>query len=72
MLHLINLLLKVAHYPKEAAQIKLILSQTLSQMINEDPTDIDKLNDLLDEICPFIPYVRSVIDIACWDIFGKV
>ena len=62
----------MAHYPREAAQIKSMLSQTLSQLIGEDPTDIDKVNDLLDEICPFIPYVRSVIDIACWDIFGKV
>ena len=62
----------MAHYPREAAQIKSILSQTLSLLIDEDPTDIDKVNDLLDDICPFIPYVRSVVDIACWDIFGKV
>ena len=40
--------------------------------MGEDPTDIGKINDTLDKICPFISYARSVIDIACWDIFGKV
>ena len=49
-----------------------MISQTVPLLVGEDPTDIDKINDILDEICPFIPQVRGVIDIACCDIFGKV
>ena len=40
-------------------------------MLGEDPTEIGKLNRRMDAALQGHPYVKSAIDIACWDILGK-
>ena len=41
-------------------------------LIGEDPLELDKLNRLMDAAMKGHPYVKSAIDMACWDILGKV
>jgi cis-L-3-hydroxyproline dehydratase len=41
-------------------------------LLGENPTEIGKLNRCMDAALQGHPYVKSAIDIACWDILGKV
>jgi len=41
-------------------------------LLGEDPTQLWKLNRLMDRALKGHPYVKSAIDMACWDILGKV
>jgi cis-L-3-hydroxyproline dehydratase len=41
-------------------------------LLGEDPTEIGKMNRCMDAALQGHPYVKSAIDIACWDILGKV
>jgi L-alanine-DL-glutamate epimerase-like enolase superfamily enzyme len=41
-------------------------------LIGADPTELGVLNEQMDHALRGHPYVKSAIDIACWDILGKV
>ena len=41
-------------------------------LLGEDPTAIGPLNQLMDRALLGHPYVKSAIDMACWDLLGKV
>jgi cis-L-3-hydroxyproline dehydratase len=41
-------------------------------LIGRDPTDLRALNDLMDQTLGGHAYVKSPVDIACWDILGQV
>ncbi|MFV1981618.1 MAG: cis-3-hydroxy-L-proline dehydratase [Rhodothermia bacterium] len=41
-------------------------------LIGADPTRLGPLNALMDRTLKGHPYVKSAIDIACWDILGQV
>jgi len=41
-------------------------------LIGEDPLEVEALNRLMDAALQGHPYVKSAIDIACWDILGQV
>jgi L-alanine-DL-glutamate epimerase-like enolase superfamily enzyme len=46
--------------------------QTLGPaLLGKDPTDLRALNDVMDQTLGGHAYVKSPIDIACWDIFGQ-
>ncbi|MFO0961261.1 MAG: mandelate racemase, partial [Isosphaeraceae bacterium] len=40
-------------------------------LIGHDPRQIDKLNRRMDAALQGHPYVKSAIDMACWDLLGK-
>ena len=40
-------------------------------VIGLDPRALDYLNAVMDSMLPGHPYVKSAIDMACWDIFGQ-
>jgi L-alanine-DL-glutamate epimerase-like enolase superfamily enzyme len=40
-------------------------------LVGEDPLQLDKLNRRMDAALKGHPYVKSGIDMACWDILGK-
>ena len=40
-------------------------------LIGEDPTQLDRINLKMDTLMKGHPYVKSAIDMACWDILGK-
>jgi L-alanine-DL-glutamate epimerase-like enolase superfamily enzyme len=39
--------------------------------MGENPIEIDKINRRMDALLMGHPYVKSAIDMACWDLFGK-
>ena len=40
-------------------------------LLGQDPRRTDVVNTVMDTALPGHPYVKSAIDIACWDILGK-
>ncbi|MEE2803250.1 MAG: cis-3-hydroxy-L-proline dehydratase [Pseudomonadota bacterium] len=40
-------------------------------LIGEDPTQLERINRRMDDLMKGHPYVKSAIDMACWDILGK-
>lgn len=56
-------------YPEGTRQGIQILAPHL---IGKNPTRINELNDLMDKILKGHPYVKSALDMALWDIFGKM
>lgn len=47
------------------------IARIAPDLIGEDPTELDCINDRMDLLLKGHPYVKSAIDMACWDIFGK-
>ena len=55
-----------------AEGVRAGLRDLCPKLIGEDPTKIKLINCLMDHHLKGHPYVKSPIDIACWDILGKV
>lgn len=41
-------------------------------LMGQDPTKLKQLNAFMDYVLKGHPYVKSAVDVACWDITGKV
>lgn len=41
-------------------------------LLGKDPANLNGINRLMDAALKGHPYVKSAIDMACWDIVGKV
>ena len=61
-----------AYLPAYAGGVRAGLSCLAPQLIGEDPTQMLKLNQTMDQLLKGHPYVKSPIDVACWDILGQV
>jgi L-alanine-DL-glutamate epimerase-like enolase superfamily enzyme len=48
------------------------LAELAPDLLDLDPTELGKLNRRMDQLMRGHPYVKSAIDMACWDILGKV
>ncbi len=48
------------------------IRQLAPHLLGADPTAIKVLNTAMDYNLKGHPYVKSAIDMACWDILGKV
>jgi L-alanine-DL-glutamate epimerase-like enolase superfamily enzyme len=48
------------------------IGELAPDLIGEDPTQLGRLNRRMDAALRGHPYVKSAIDIACWDILGQV
>ena len=60
------------YLPAYAQGVRAGISQLAPNLIGEDPTQIECINDTMDALLKGHPYVKSAIDMACWDILGKV
>jgi len=58
----------LAAYPEGA---RTGIAKIAPDLIGLDPTQLDHVNDQLDQLLKGHPYVKSAIDMACWDILGK-
>ena len=56
-----------AHSPGVRAGLEILAPA----IIGADPRSIDHINKLMDTALPGHGYVKSAVDIACWDIFGQ-
>lgn len=55
-----------------AAGARAGLAELAPQLIGANPTELGTLNRKMDHAMRGHPYVKSAIDMACWDILGKV
>jgi len=53
-------------------RIRLALEELGPHLIGMDPTRLGALNQRMDRALKGHPYVKTGIDMACWDILGKV
>ncbi|MCA8996518.1 MAG: mandelate racemase/muconate lactonizing enzyme family protein [Planctomycetaceae bacterium] len=60
------------YLPAYAAGVRTGLTELAPQLIGDDPTQLLALNHKMDRLLKGHPYVKSAIDVACWDILGQV
>ena len=60
------------YLPAYAAGVRAGIQELGPHLIGMDPRQLGKLNHFMDAALKGHPYVKSGIDIACWDILGKV
>jgi len=59
------------YLPAYAAGVRAGLKELAPHLIGLDPRELGKLNEVMDFALKGHPYVKSGIDIACWDILGQ-
>jgi L-alanine-DL-glutamate epimerase-like enolase superfamily enzyme len=59
------------YLPAYAAGARAGLRELAPRLVGEDPTQLLALNRTMDRAMKGHPYVKSAIDMACWDILGK-
>ncbi|MEA1882733.1 MAG: cis-3-hydroxy-L-proline dehydratase [Candidatus Marinimicrobia bacterium] len=60
------------YLPAYGAGVRAGIKELGPHLIGEDPTQTGRLNQLMDRCLKGHPYVKSPIDMACWDIKGQV
>ncbi len=61
-----------AYLPAYAAGARTGIATLAPQLIGQDPTALQVINRFMDQAMRGHPYVKSAIDVACWDILGQV
>lgn len=64
--------LGAAYLPAYAAGARAGIAELAPRLIGLDPTQLALINHAMDSAMRGHPYVKSAIDVACWDILGKV
>ncbi len=59
------------YLPAYAAGVRAGLVELGPHLLGEDPLELAKLNRRMDAALKGHPYVKSGIDMACWDLLGK-
>lgn len=60
------------YLPAYGAGVRAGIKELGPYLIGQNPIETGKLNQLMDQCMKGHPYVKSPIDIACWDIKGQV
>lgn len=60
-----------AYLPSYAPGVRTGIRELAPGLLGEDPTQLTPLNLRMDAALRGHPYVKSAIDMACWDILGK-
>lgn len=59
------------YLPAFGAGARAGIGELAPHLLGQDPTEIDKLYYLMDAALLGHPYVKSALDMACWDLAGK-
>jgi cis-L-3-hydroxyproline dehydratase len=59
------------YLPAFGKGVRAGIAELAPDVIGLDPRLIDRVNRVMDVALPGHPYVKSAIDMACWDILGK-
>lgn len=59
------------YLPAYAAGARAGIGELGAYLLGEDPTRLGPVNRLMDKALQGHPYVKSALDMACWDIFGQ-
>jgi L-alanine-DL-glutamate epimerase-like enolase superfamily enzyme len=60
-----------AYLPAYGAGVRAGLRQLAPGLLGTDPLQLDALNAQMDALLRGHPYVKSAVDLACWDLLGK-
>src|SRR5438067_9427360 len=60
------------YLPAYANGVRAGVAELGPHLLGEDPLQLQKLNRRMDAALKGHPYVKSGIDMACWDVLGKV
>src|SRR5262245_324714 len=60
-----------AYLPAYAAGARTGIAELGPQLIGLDPTQLGVINRRMDQSMRGHPYVKSALDMACWDLLGK-
>jgi cis-L-3-hydroxyproline dehydratase len=60
-----------AYLPAYAEGVRAGLAVLAPHVIGEDPRQLDRLNRKMDAAMKGHPYVKSGVDVACWDLLGQ-
>lgn len=63
--------LGASYLPAYGAGVRTGLREIGPKILGMDPRDLGSLNRRMDAVLRGHPYVKSAIDVACWDILGK-
>jgi L-alanine-DL-glutamate epimerase-like enolase superfamily enzyme len=61
-----------AYLPSYAAGVRAGLREIAPRLIGIDPTNLGEVNRRMDAALNGHPYVKAPIDVACWDLLGKL
>jgi L-alanine-DL-glutamate epimerase-like enolase superfamily enzyme len=59
------------YLPAYANGVRAGIAELGPHLLGEDPRELGKLNRRMDAALKGHPYVKSALDMACWDILGK-
>ncbi|PSM16361.1 mandelate racemase/muconate lactonizing enzyme family protein [Nitratireductor sp. StC3] len=59
------------YLPAHGPGIRAGIATLAPALLGRDPCALEAVNRAMDTALPGHPYVKSAIDMACWDIFGK-
>ena len=60
------------YLPAYAAGVRAGIAELGPHLLGHDPLDLERLNRFMDRALKGHAYVKSALDMACWDILGKV
>lgn len=60
-----------AYLPAYAAGARAGIAELAPHLMGLDPTELGALNRRMDQLMRGHPYVKSALDMACWDILGQ-
>jgi len=60
-----------AYLPAYAEGVRAGLAVLAPYLLGEDPREPEKLNRRMDAVLKGHPYVKTGVDVACWDILGQ-
>jgi len=63
--------LGATYLPAFAGSVRAALAHLAPVLIGEDPTNLARINTLMDAALLEHQFAKSAVDIACWDLFGK-
>lgn len=63
--------LGAAYLPAYATGARVGIAELAPHLIGCDPRDVSTINRVMDQLMRGHPYVKSALDVACWDILGK-
>ena len=59
------------YLPAHGGGVRAGIAILAPAILGLDPRSLDHLNAVMDVTLPGHPYVKSALDIACWDVFGQ-
>ena len=61
-----------AYIPGHAAATLAVLPLLATAILGCDPREVEKVHEIMDAAVVGHEYAKSALDIACWDLFGRV